>query len=48
MDRIEAAMKFELEAHKKLRLKLEELAQQSHDLRVQCARIALCDTGHNN
>ncbi len=39
MDRIEAAMEFDLETSKKLRLECEELAQQGHELRVQCEKL---------
>ncbi len=39
MDRIEAAMKFELEANKKLRIECEKLAQIGHELRVRCEKL---------
>ena len=41
MDRIEAAMKFQLSAHKKFRLELEELAKRAYELQLQCKKLRL-------
>jgi hypothetical protein len=39
MDYFEAAMEFELVASKKLRFKCEKLAQQVHELQLQCEKL---------